>query len=110
GACHEVKVRQMYQFFDVAYRPSGKVVDAEDRIAPGEKRFAQVRSEEAGAAGDHYAHDAVPSGVGECGIEGLGGLREWGKPSSLETLCCSMQFTFRLDAVHVPARCSSRLG
>jgi hypothetical protein len=55
----------MYQFFDVAYRPSGKVVDAEDRIAPGEKRFAQVRSEEAGAAGDHYAHDAVPSGVGE---------------------------------------------
>src|SRR5215211_6411275 len=95
-AFHEVKVRQMYQFFDVAYRPSGKVVDADHSIAPGEKGFTQVRSQEAGAAGDQYAHNAVPSGKGETG--------KGGKTSSLEALSCTMQFTFVLDAVHVPAR------
>src|SRR5690606_27168517 len=48
------------QVRDIVDRPRGQVIEDEHLVAPGEQRLCEVRSDEAGAAGDEYAHVWIP--------------------------------------------------
>jgi hypothetical protein len=57
------------QVFDVPQVAGDEVIDADDLVAFGEKSFAQVRTDEAGSAGDEGAHSSLLRiGANWCGL------------------------------------------
>ena len=60
---HQLEVRVVQQVDDVVLGAGEEVVDAQHVVAVGQQAVAQVRAEEAGAAGDH---DPFSNGVLHC--------------------------------------------
>jgi hypothetical protein len=58
---HQLEIRVVQQVHDVAPRRGVEIIDAEHVLALGQQPLAQVRAEEAGAAGDQdaFAHRAI---------------------------------------------------
>jgi len=53
---HQFEVGAAVQMGDVALPPGEKVIETDDIVAVLEETVTEVRTKEAGAAGDKYAH------------------------------------------------------
>jgi hypothetical protein len=60
---HEVTARQVRDIRRVAGQ---KIIDPDDRVAPIEELFGQMRADEAGGAGDDYSHKKCSMLSAEC--------------------------------------------
>ncbi len=58
----QLEARVFLQIDRVLFLSGGKIVDADDFVAGGQKLLAQVISDKTGTAGDCDAHPGSPSG------------------------------------------------